>query len=324
MGLSGVLTELGVAVADVLAHARLPARLLDGAATHLEVSEYFALWAAIREVSGDPNVGLHLAQRVRADHTEPLFLAMFSATHLADALTSLASYKRQLSPERLVVVTSGDVIRLEAAWPATHGRPPAVLVDAEFGFIVELARRATRDASLSPRRVSLQVATLEPAAQHAGYFRGSLELASDLNALEFSTRDAHRPFFTHNPELLAAIGPWLSANTPPDPDSVVEQVRTTIAQRLRGRRPTVQEISRELAMSQRSLQRALATEQTSFRSLLDEVRNHHARGYLQQTRFSDPEIAYLLGFDDPNSFYRSFRAWNGVSPGEFRAQSGAS
>jgi AraC-like DNA-binding protein len=58
--------------------------------------------------------------------------------------------------------------------------------------------------------------------------------------------------------------------------------------------------------------------------LLDQVRNGHARGYLRGTGFSDPEIAYLLGFRDPNSFYRAFRAWNGVTPSEFRRQPASS
>jgi AraC-like DNA-binding protein len=31
-----------------------------------------------------------------------------------------------------------------------------------------------------------------------------------------------------------------------------------------------------------------------------------------------PELAYLLGFEDSSSFYRSFRRWTGTTPGSFR------
>ena len=71
-------------------------------------------------------------------------------------------------------------------------------------------------------------------------------------------------------------------------------------------------------MSTRAMQRLLRDNGTSFRQLLDEVRNEHARGYLTSTSFSDGEVSFLLGFEDPNSFYRAFRAWNGMSPNEFR------
>jgi AraC-like DNA-binding protein len=32
------------------------------------------------------------------------------------------------------------------------------------------------------------------------------------------------------------------------------------------------------------------------------------------------EIALLLGFDEPNSFYRAFREWSGETPRQFRAR----
>lgn len=48
--------------------------------------------------------------------------------------------------------------------------------------------------------------------------------------------------------------------------------------------------------------------------MLDEVRHEHVCGYLGATSYSDTEIAFLLGFGDPASFYRVFRAWTGMFP----------
>ena len=97
-------------------------------------------------------------------------------------------------------------------------------------------------------------------------------------------------------------------------------MRAVLAERLRGRRPTIDSVGRVLAMSGRKLQRLLKDEGMSFRELLDDVRNEHARVYLTGSSFSDGEISFLLGFEDPNSFYRAFRSWNGVSPREARRQ----
>ena len=76
-------------------------------------------------------------------------------------------------------------------------------------------------------------------------------------------------------------------------------------------------------MSGRALQRLLSEHGTSFRQQLDDVRNQHALGYLSSTSFTDGEVGFLLGFEDPNSFYRAFRAWNGKSPSAFRRRSRA-
>ena len=59
-----------------------------------------------------------------------------------------------------------------------------------------------------------------------------------------------------------------------------------------------------------------------FTSLLDEARREMAQRYLSAGRASLTEIAYLLGFAEPNSFFRSFKRWTGETPAEFRQARG--
>jgi len=73
-----------------------------------------------------------------------------------------------------------------------------------------------------------------------------------------------------------------------------------------------------LGMSERTLQRRLAAEGTSFQRLLDDTRRELARHYLGQRNLSLADIAYLLGFTDQSSFFRAARRWFGSSPGHFR------
>ena len=77
-------------------------------------------------------------------------------------------------------------------------------------------------------------------------------------------------------------------------------------------------VARELHMSTRNLQRRLATEGTSFRELVEDIRKELARQYLRERHRSIGEIAYLLGFSEPSNFTRFFRGHAGVSPKEFR------
>ena len=41
--------------------------------------------------------------------------------------------------------------------------------------------------------------------------------------------------------------------------------------------------------------------------------------YLKRADMSVQEISYLLAYRDPNSFYRAFQGWTGMTPGEARA-----
>jgi len=319
-GLVPALHEAGVSLADVLAAAGLPSGLLDMPGQRVSVSDYFAFWNGIRAASGDPSIGLFLATSVKPDLTEPFFLAVLSASDGAAALQIVSAYKRILTPQVLEISSNdraGEVV-VTYDWPEADDDPPQVLIDAELAFIVEMCRRGTRNRHLAPRGVHLRRAALEAGADHAAFFACPLRLRARHDAIVFAAEDVATRFSTHNPQMLDVLLPYLKANTPASTRSAVSRVRSAIAERLRGRRPTLQAVSKQLAMSGRVVQRILSENGTSFRQLLDEVRNQHAQGYLAATAFTDSEVAFLLGFEDPNSFYRAFRAWNGKSPSEFR------
>ncbi len=320
IGLAEALGEVGLSSVEVLATARIPSRLLEPSGQYVSVPEYFALWQAIRTVSKNPNIGIMLARSIKPDLTEPLFLAIMSAVNADAALAMMSRYKRHLSPEALVVNVDAVEKRILVTyeWPPSEMSLPQVLVDAELAFIVEMCRRSTRSADFSPHELHLKTATLDKGAEHAAFFSCPIRLGAGKNAVVFAAEDTKKPFVTSNPQMLSALLPYLQANTPGRSKSDVTRVRSVIAERLKGQRPVAREVARELAMSLRAMQRLLKDNGTSFRQVLDEIRNQHAHGYLSSTSFSDSEISFLLGFEDPNSFYRAFRTWNGMSPSQFR------
>jgi AraC-like DNA-binding protein len=73
-------------------------------------------------------------------------------------------------------------------------------------------------------------------------------------------------------------------------------------------------------MSERTLQRRLTEEGTSFKQLLTEARREKAREYLADPSLDIKEVAFLLGYEDNNSFYRAFRLWEGDTPSNWRAE----
>jgi AraC-like DNA-binding protein len=72
-------------------------------------------------------------------------------------------------------------------------------------------------------------------------------------------------------------------------------------------------------MSQRSLQRKLAEQNTTYKQVLDGVRYDIAKSYLSESSHTATEITFLLGFSDLSAFTRAFKRWHGQSPSEFRA-----
>lgn len=59
-------------------------------------------------------------------------------------------------------------------------------------------------------------------------------------------------------------------------------------------------------------------EGTSFKQLLTQTRREQALAYLADPSLEIKEVAFLVGYEDQNSFYRAFRSWEGETPASWR------
>jgi AraC-like DNA-binding protein len=100
--------------------------------------------------------------------------------------------------------------------------------------------------------------------------------------------------------------------------STVERVSAVLLELLPGNEATIEKTAERLGTSKRTLQRRLEDEGETFRTLVNTCRENLARHYLLNTSLPGYEIAFLLGFEDPNSFYRAFMTWTGQTPETLR------
>ncbi|WP_419906748.1 helix-turn-helix transcriptional regulator [Hoeflea sp.] len=118
----------------------------------------------------------------------------------------------------------------------------------------------------------------------------------------------------------------LTARSSPRPDMPPENptqdshaLRQTIADDP-VRRWTLKSLARHAGMSQRTLQRRLAQQSTSFSQVLSEVRLQVAADHLCATDGPGlAEIGFLAGYADQAHFARSFRHGVGTTPKRYRA-----
>ncbi|MBP0012560.1 MAG: helix-turn-helix transcriptional regulator [Roseofilum sp. SBFL] len=69
-----------------------------------------------------------------------------------------------------------------------------------------------------------------------------------------------------------------------------------------------------------TVQRRLGNEGTSFKLILTKVREELARYYITKSELPYTQISLLLGYEDPNSFFRAFHSWTGTTPDRIRSQ----
>jgi AraC-like DNA-binding protein len=87
--------------------------------------------------------------------------------------------------------------------------------------------------------------------------------------------------------------------------------------------PDLGNVAFGLNVSQRTLNRRLQAENTSFRQLKSQALAHWAKLYLRETKYSVEAIAEELGYKDTANFRRAFRKSEGCSPAEYRQNKSA-
>jgi AraC-like DNA-binding protein len=136
----------------------------------------------------------------------------------------------------------------------------------------------------------------------------------------FAAADATRRFVTADEDMWAFFEPELARRLAAlERDAgTTQRVRAALVEQLPAGRASMKDVAGHLAMSSRTLQRRLREERTTFQRVLAQTRESLARHYLTRSELPASEIAFLLGYDDTNSFYRAFSAWTGSTPQAMR------
>jgi AraC-like DNA-binding protein len=314
--------HLGVPPAVLLRQARLPATLHLNAG-QITTAQYFALWRALEELKPEPGLGLMLVERADTAVHPPSSLAAFYARDYRDGLLRIARFKRLCSPEQLHVEQGRDACTVTVEWPYATEPEPAISTDVTFASLVELGRRGTGQR-LTPQRVEL-IRPRPKSDVYQKYFDCPIRFGAQRSVLILKPADLDRPFPGHNQELLDILTPALASalGELQVRSSIKEQVKVVLKRSLASGRPELSDVARDLGLSDRTLQRRITEEGTSFRDLLIETRQELGRQLLSDPSAEIDEVACLLGYQDASSFYRAFRYWEGVTPNRWRELHGS-
>jgi len=312
-----VLKDLGVRPADVLIRAGLPADLFGREGVRLSTEAYFRLWEGLEAEVDDPLFPLALGEVIRSESFMPPIFAACCSPNFAIAAERLSKYKRLIAPMALDISETGGTFELSFRWLDATVVPPQSLATVEMVFITRLIRMATRENIRA-----LRVVLSRPPGRVAEYkaFFGVEVTAGDAHSIMFSMTDVYRPFLTANQGMWKIFEPDLRRRLAEldESASTVERVRSALLEALPSGQSSMELVSAKLGMSKRTLQRRLRGEGATYQGVLNTTREELSKHYLSSTALSCAEISFLVGFDDPNSFFRAFHMWTGDTPERVR------
>ena len=314
------LEESGVPASAVLRRAGLPQGFLNQPRVLLKTEELFALWRAVEEVSSNPAIGLQLGTETKTERFHPVSLAALSTENFGAAVGQMSRYKQLTCPEEILQRKDAEEWSIQFRWLLAEEVEPSVLIECCFAWVLSVARHGT-GTRLSPLRVEFVQPRVHVKAIER-HFGCPVAFGTPQNAIVFRVADAERPFVTRNAELLAMLAPQFEEELRQESkdENFLERVRIAIQQKLTGQRPAIEDIADALHVSPRTMQRRLQEEGSSFQRVLEEARHQLARHYLNNSVLELNEAAYLLGYNDSNSFVRAFRSWEGIPPARWREE----
>jgi AraC-like DNA-binding protein len=320
-GIVEMLAAEGLDTRALLAAAEIDPVELEGPGARVATEKISHLWDLATDRSGNPAIGLAQHHVARPAAFDVVGYAMMSCNNLRGAFERLIRYLLILS-DALTITMSEEHAGYRMTFVLLGGDRPVPRQRIEFIFITVISFcRWISGREVHPLAVNLPYPTPDDPAPYRAAFRCPVSFDSSSASMLFANSDLTAPLPTSNP-LVAELherfaGEYLAHF---DHAQTSYRAREVIIRRLPDGEPRRDEVAGELCMSERTLQRRLEEEATSFIELLDDTRRELAEQYLGRLHLSLGQAAYLLGFADQSSFFRACRRWFDLSPGQYRSQ----
>jgi len=314
--------RMGANRADLLAQAGLTEAILAEPDTRIAAARHWDLWRAVIEQLPDPALGVKLGSNVHIRQAGLVGYSMLHSPSLDHAIERLVRYERILEDTtNLALEPEGNEVRLvvEEPLPLSGLRQP---IESDVAAMVTCFREITGVERL-PLNVQLpypRPATIEPYRPVLG---DSIEFGASQAAIVFAAADMTLPVVARDETLCSYLDDHANRILEHlGSRSYAEQVQRVLWDELSEGQPTIKTVAKALGTSTRTLQRRLSDEGVTFAELLDTFRRRMASELLQRHDLAVYEVAFLLGYSEPSTFFRAFRRWTGMSPLKYREAPG--
>lgn len=309
---------LGLPVARILLEARIEPTSLADSSARVPLASEERMWNYAVELSGEPTLGLKVAEQLRPGATGSFEYLLRHSETLEQLLSRAARFSRLADDLAIISWECRDgVATITVARTAEHPVPYAG-TECLFAVIASAAR------DLFPHRRPLEAHFEHTARADVATYRAVLgcpvRFAAGGNRIlvpeawlaeATSNVDGNlgKVLEQHNAHLLAQL---------PSLQDFLGLTRQHMRTLLERGELSLETLARALRVSERTLRRRLQGQGTSFQELLDELRRNQALLRVADETLSLEQLASSLGFAEMSSFHRAFKRWTGSTPAKYR------
>lgn len=319
-GLIEAAEQAGISRAELLHSAQLDYEQLLREDACIPSTMVFGLCELILDLTRDPALGLHWAERLSESTFNPVSNLVAHSGSLREGFESLSRFHRLFSDQpSFKLYERGDKVTVQCF--NLNGANARMQRFASEMLVVGVSRLIR---SFSPQ-ARIDSASFEYAMpEYGGEYARALELTplfgQPSTCVVFDRAlmnivSLHRDEDVH--EALRAVAERRIRRLTQDA-SFTSRVRDLLVEQGRTQQPDMDGVARTLGLSKRSLRRRLVAEGSSYKAVVKEALAIVAKQYLRDRRLTIQETAYEMGFADTSTFHRAFKRWTGRTPSVYR------
>jgi AraC-like DNA-binding protein len=314
------LKRRGFSEADIVEGTwQAPAQLLEEE-RFLSFEQFRRLALRGMELTGEPWLGLDVGRSTQVSSHGPLGYAMVASAHVGQTLGVVARYSAlRLQIAEFSVERDNGRVQLQIEDTLGWGDLDEYIASHIVGALCLLLETIS-GMPLPDTRVAFTYPAPAWAKEYGMRLRGvRLEFDAAVGVIDMPESFTATHCITADASAFRqAVRLCERAEAQHETDGdVAQKVLDDLLDR-EGEYPSLSEMAKTLHMSDRTLNRKLSAQGTSYQMLLDDVRQELAVWYLRQTDMTVESIAERLGYRDTSNFSRTCKRWFGVTPREIR------
>ena len=270
---------------------------------------------AIDEIIPNKELPIKLATAENIETITPPIFAAYCSKNARECIKRISQYKSLAGAIKFLI--NDEANEMQVSICGEEGiELPEIIIGIEMVLLLNLIRKATKK-HIIPKKVIVKRPFTN--LEYERFFEVKVRVGNS-NTIVFSNQDLEINFITRNESMWNLFEPELKKRLSEmeKEESFGAKVRSILVELLPSGKFAIEDVCHKLGISKRTLQRKLKDEDNTFQIQLNHTRELLAKNYLNNTHLSSEDIAYLLGYQDLNSFFRAFSLWTGKTVTEYK------
>lgn len=304
----------------LMEQVNLPATLLKNPEMFFQYSDFITLLNLSSSTLNQASFGLHLGSQQGIDIFGSVGYLIKNCETVGEALINLRRFFHvHHTSADIGFSVAGNDVTLSFAININTNESTLQAIDLAISMGLNMLVTLT-SSKIKFKSIHIQHAEPTNKKDYRHYLGIMPIFNSTFNGAIFSADVLDIPIDKADPKLFDILSAQLTSSSTGYIDEIPQFVEKLVRQNIASTPISIEEVANLMALSVRNLQRYLKEQNTSFRQIVDDVRNKLACQYLIDSTLSLNHVSDVLGFSNYSEFSRAFKRWNQMSPKDYRNQ----